>query len=710
MDEDALQSLASFGAWQEAVRLVRHSHEQDGVNPSDEALIAYLLAEGYGKEAWLAWAALNSLSDHRRAPALFFLFQVALYATVVDQDSDGMEDAQVLLSVALFHIEDENPSAGEVYRCLTVWLECLQARAGVSGARTSSLKQFVHLLLDLIVTLTKGLTAVPDPHDGEGMRLLQAVALIFLSTLRSYQYGAAGQDDDAVVMVKDCFQPPTSHDLRSASPSSCRDTVCASFHLLLKGGPASTPLERALDAALRHATAQLQTARALATSTVPRRSEGLYLYILLREAVQDFAPPYSRRLPPPRWWSLSSFSSLMHRCPAVTAAALGAPSPLRWMEAAMDRGDWAAALEVGYAAVMVAASSSPSVVAGAMEPLHFLRKGLTACERAATRGAAWHGAMALWRYWIESQQGNRGTSGESRERGGGATPDSAERRALGRIFALLADGRRWAEALYCFEHTPASFLDGFIISQVAYALRKSPGHDADVLPLWAMWRCRVGDAAVPTEGMVEQLLHALLHTPLPSVKGDKSPAKAATQLLIAAARQSTERPPEPHSDGAETPVRNPTRGIQGALVPLRLSRNEKLIACILRDRWTGSWADALSVSVASGSQQLLRLTAILSPPHEVVYAATMKAVHQRGIQLDPIDHAALAVHWADKSNNPTRAGGKVGSSQQPMTISKYGTDSGVTSEATTTSMVRRHLSCEIVSVETFLDDLFGEES
>ncbi|CAM37569.1 conserved hypothetical protein [Leishmania braziliensis MHOM/BR/75/M2904] len=298
--------------------------------------------------------------------------------------------------------------------------------------------------------------------------------------------------------------------------------------------------------------------------------------------------------------------------------------------------------------------------------VHRLSKGLVACEVARPFGASWQGALALWNFARQysyhqvehaSPPDIAVTAGATSEplRIGPHPPGSARtslslRHALGRIFFLLASASRWAEALACFHETPDVYLDGFVVSQVAYALRRCPSQNRAVLDLWAMWRCRVGDAVDPTESMTHKLLLAMLQasatatSPVATLSSTsfQSPAmvaeKVATAVLVAAADRSPSTPAMPVPDGQCAVA------IPGTAVPLNWSRQRHVIRSIINDRWVGSWADALSVALASGDVSLLLHTVLRRvPPVHVpkLYSSVRRALQVKGVVLSSAERAAL---------------------------------------------------------------------
>ncbi|AYU77356.1 hypothetical protein, conserved [Leishmania donovani] len=354
--------------------------------------------------------------------------------------------------------------------------------------------------------------------------------------------------------------------------------------------------------------------------------------------------------------------------------------------------------------------------------LHRLGKGLVACEVARPSGASWQGALALWNFARQYSHHRvactspsdiavvSGARSELLHIGprppGPAPPLLPLSRALGRIFFLLASAGRWAEALACFHEAPDAYLDGFVVSQVAYALRDCPSQSRAVLDLWAAWRCRVGDAVDPTEMMTYKLLNAMLHTsvkatsPVATLSSTsyQSPAmvaaKVATALLIAAADTSPAAPSTLATDARQAAV------TPGTAVPLDWSRRRCTIRGVIADRWVGSWADALRVVLASGDVSLLVQTVLRCAPavhSPKLYSDVRRILQERGVVLSPAERATLLALWGEGRR------------------SRLGCDSGVSAGKDTSPAgevlpsngegggARQH----VLDTEAFLDELLG---
>lgn len=394
---------------------------------------------------------------------------------------------------------------------------------------------------------------------------------------------------------------------------------------------------------------------------------------------------------------------------------------LQRINEATDRGDWEAALRLcclEHAAECLRGdddcdegkrSSSSSV-----PWLRLLRKGLAACEAAArTNGVVpWHGVLALW-HAAQNHQQAKSTQRSSASRRRSVRGDShagALIREYGRMFVLLASATRWAEALQCFYETPTASLDGFSVAQVGYALRASAAHhDRAVLDLWAAWRCRCGDRAEPTAELVVQLLQAMLHSAAAGASGELA-REVATGLLVAAAETTEEIYAEGKASTASLSPRLP-----GTRVPLDWQHRRHLVHRILADRWSGTWAAALQVAVASGDVALLRLVAPRVPPPRSsssrqavsLYADTVLRLRERGVELTAADRAALWTLWGNTQPRSEKvqhakaldeATGRVGSS----VYRKSGTEALHPGDLDVAQVTR--------NAESLLDDLLGEEA
>lgn len=401
-------------------------------------------------------------------------------------------------------------------------------------------------------------------------------------------------------------------------------------------------------------------------------------------------------LPAGAWDDFQRALRIRDGCDTTASAAW-----LRRVHTATDSGDWVRALQLCL--------SAPTHTSENMRVpwLQRLRKGLTACEVASrTAGTApWQGAMALWHY---AQVHRRRDDSLSRE--------------YGRIFMLLATATRWSEALRCFHALPATSLDGFLVAQVCYALRASAERrDRAVLELWATWRCRVGDAVPPTPEMVVQLLKAMLHTSsfapagnanikaegdssrLPSAPLSDSPAAVvasdvATELLIAAAA-TTEK--EENERGQGGSVSSSSFSIPGSQVPLDWRRQRPLVQQILLDRWTGGWAEALQVALASEDVALVRLVAPHVPAahSSTLYMDAVRRLRRGGVELTSAEQAALWAQWGSDSGGGGSWQRRAAEEEEENTAASRGSALFQSRDATE-KVVR--------DAELLLDELLGE--
>ncbi|KAG5483347.1 hypothetical protein LSCM1_04894 [Leishmania martiniquensis] len=350
-----------------------------------------------------------------------------------------------------------------------------------------------------------------------------------------------------------------------------------------------------------------------------------------------------------------------------------------------------------------------------------LREGLAACEAARPTGVSWQGALTLWNFIRQcdhlhsecsSLPGTTLTAEETDEPLC-TTPLSRGRaplflslsRALGRIFFLLASAGRWAEALACFHDTPDAYLDGFMVSQVAHALRCCPSQNRAVLDLWAAWRCRVGDAVDPTESMTHKLLVAMLQTPAVTSSpvsslssSSQSPAivaaRVATAVLVAAAETPSSTPATPVTDVPHATV------APGTAVPLDWQRRRHLVRSIVSDRWVGGWADALRVALASCDVPLLVHTVLRRVPAAhlpELFSHVTRTFQAKGIGLSAADRAAVLSLWCERKKwRPGSGTGGKAESSVSFTAAAVATDSeggGARQDARNT--------------ESFLDELLG---
>ncbi|CAJ03152.1 conserved hypothetical protein [Leishmania major strain Friedlin] len=367
-------------------------------------------------------------------------------------------------------------------------------------------------------------------------------------------------------------------------------------------------------------------------------------------------------------------------------------------------------------------STSTPLPADPFSFFHRLGKGLVACEVARPSGASWQGALALWNFARQSSHHRAAcaspsdiavvavTRSELLHIGprppGPAPPLLSLSRALGRIFFLLASAGRWAEALGCFHETPDVYLDGFVVSQVAYALRDCPSQSRAVLDLWAAWRCRVGDAVDPTEMMTYRLLNAMLHTsvkatsPVASLSSPsyQSPAmvaaKVATAVLIAAADTSPAAPSTLATDARHAAV------TPGTAVPLDWSRRRCTIRGVVADRWVGSWADALRVALASCDVSLLVQTVLRCAPaahSPKLYSDVRRILQEKGVVLSPAERATLLALWGEGRRSRLSCDSGVGAGKGTSPAGEAVPSNGEGGGA------RQH----VLETEAFLDELLG---
>ncbi|CCW67878.1 unnamed protein product [Phytomonas sp. Hart1] len=270
-----------------------------------------------------------------------------------------------------------------------------------------------------------------------------------------------------------------------------------------------------------------------------------------------------------------------------------APVTKGHLDRLMAQGNWAAALAL-----------IPRVLA---TPLYAARKALRICEAARPDpGVAWVGALAVWT--------NYATFLGLHE--------------VGRVLTLLACAQRWREALAVYDQLETSQMDGYVFRQVAYALGSMRHRELNglVIGLWADWRCRLGDNARPTAGMIEQLLIAGLH-------GSDTAAACACALVKEGLAQKQRKGRE----GAEVVI-------PGSEVMLDLEKNETVLRRLLKDRWySESWQSALALAVASTSARMIETVARKSPPHSTVFESVLESspLSTSGSQRQSIDERDL---------------------------------------------------------------------
>ncbi|KAF5221855.1 hypothetical protein ECC02_005021 [Trypanosoma cruzi] len=268
------------------------------------------------------------------------------------------------------------------------------------------------------------------------------------------------------------------------------------------------------------------------------------------------------------------------------------------------------------------------------DPLHVARKALLACEK-ASKGATWQGTMSIF---VNSRHSWEQVS-PKKNREQNKLGDSSRLRATigiqecGRIMTLLADARRWCEALQVFELLGPYGMDGYTFSQACFALRTG-GHPELAIDLWAMWRAYVGDAVEPTAQMCGHFLRC-------GVVGNTTVADAACVMLKlavhASARQKVTVTPEifsPPNDDC-TP---------GTTLPLSIEKEEKTITALLRDRWHESWQEALRVALVSERPRIIHAVARESPSNYHLYEAVMQHVTRAHRNLSMEERSAIAGH------------------------------------------------------------------
>lgn len=374
----------------------------------------------------------------------------------------------------------------------------------------------------------------------------------------------------------------------------------------------------------------------------------------------------------------------------------GPPSAKAVINTLIDAGQWQAAL------VRIPFTFT--------EPLHIIRKSLSACEAARPGpGAAWAGALAVWRYARKLQGGAeaavKGINSRSHDGNNAAlrlspatTPSAAAGSfrlglpEVGRVATLLAHGGRWAESLLLFGQLGDDQIDGYVFSQIAYALRNSNNVSNDIIDnksnaadsrrtdlvvsLWARWRCRAGDAVPPSAAMVSALLAAGLH----GTQGGAGQAacKLVKEAVMPSSSMSLSSPHDTKDSSSDRAGEEEVGRrcccvaavVPGAEVPLQLGcdqqapntnintdrkrsaaeRNERLVQRLLSEGWHESWQSALAVAVASGRPALVEIVARRSPLNATVYSQSSAALRRRSPgsplaeQLAPAQRAVLARH------------------------------------------------------------------
>nr|CCD13971.1 unnamed protein product [Trypanosoma congolense IL3000] len=304
--------------------------------------------------------------------------------------------------------------------------------------------------------------------------------------------------------------------------------------------------------------------------------------------------------------------------------AKGQTLDMRGLNDLIDSGDWAAALRV-----------IPLIIT---TPLHMARKALAACE-AASPGASWEGAMGIF---VASTPSYFGRGLEYQQHGERThLRPTMEVGEIGRVMTLLASAKRWRESLMVFECIPPCDIDSYVFSQVCFALRIS-GHSQFAVDLWATWRAIVGDRVAPTEQMCGQFLSC-------GVAGDTAVADAACLMLKEAARANsspeavvTRRNSAAVGGGKSSLLEVPHT--PGTSLPLSFGRREAVVIALLRDRWSGSWQEALQIAFFSGRSNIVQKVAWNSPHNPYIYEAILKwASHERRL-LSTEERCAISGH------------------------------------------------------------------
>ncbi|KAG5483207.1 hypothetical protein CUR178_04786 [Leishmania enriettii] len=506
---------------------------------------------------------------------------------------------------------------------------------------------------------------------------------------------------------------------------------------------------------LSNARRKLQRPRGRCSPATPAGDEALRAFRLLHEQLMESeglgdiwtALRSALCLPPaqPRPFSLHQ--------PTIPTSAAGDSLQLLWrcIANATARGDWATALRLCFSygfrddasgkektegsnvgtqdVIGGAVTDSPACRLSTPAPapvdlfpfFHRLDKALIACEAAQPTGVSWQGALALWNVAQEyyhlhaeclSSPRTAGTAEEiygplcvAPSSRGPAQVSLSMSRVFGRILFLLASAGRWVEALACFHDTPDAYLDGFVVSQVAYALRYCPAQNRAVLDLWAAWRCRVGDAVDPTETMIHKLLVAMLRTsavastPVATLSSSsQSPsmvaAKVATAVLVAAADTPPSAPATLVTD-TRRPAVTP-----GTAVPLDWLQRRDIVRSIVADRWVGGWADALRVALASCDVPLLLNTVLprVPAPHSPrLYSDVRRVLREKGVVLSPAERVTLLTLCGKGRKLPLGrdTSGCAGNAASPngASVPTEGEGSGA----------RQY----VLSTETLLDELLG---
>ncbi|ORC86277.1 putative ubiquitin-protein ligase-like [Trypanosoma theileri] len=296
---------------------------------------------------------------------------------------------------------------------------------------------------------------------------------------------------------------------------------------------------------------------------------------------------------------------------------------MRDLNRCIDNCNWELALE-----------AIPRIVA---EPLHAARKGLLACEK-APKGMAWEGAMRIFmnsnHTWEKHQsQNTKKTSSSS-----SSFSFTVGIQELGRIMTLLANAKRWREALQIFESLTPSAIDGYIFSQTCFALC-SGGHPELGVDVWAKWRAAVGDAVEPTAQMCGHFLRC-------GVTGDTAMADAACLMLKESVTKRGSLCKEKGEEEKDKKKKNKNKKniVPGTDLPLSLEKEERNIITLLRDRWHESWQKALQLALVSGRPRIIEAVSWRTPSNYHLYKAFMQDAAQKGRHLSLEERSAIAGH------------------------------------------------------------------
>ncbi|CBH12513.1 hypothetical protein, conserved [Trypanosoma brucei gambiense DAL972] len=323
--------------------------------------------------------------------------------------------------------------------------------------------------------------------------------------------------------------------------------------------------------------------------------------------------------------------------PQMVATVIGGKkraSNLKDLNHLINNGDWVLALR-----------SIPFVLT---DPLHITRKALLVCE-AVPHGAAWEGAV---RVFVRANHICTDIShGVHCMKEHTCSFPVMGIQEIGRLLTLLASARRWQESLQVFESVGSHAVDGYMFAETCFTLRSS-GHPGLAVDLWAMWRAAVGDAVAPTPRMCGQFLAC-------GVVGDVDVADAACVMVREATipkygTWSSAKPELPASDEkcSSSPC---VVTIPGTELALSFEREEDTVATLLRDRWNGSWQDALQMALASGRSRIIQEVARKSPRNHSIYKAVVGWAAKEQRQLSVAERCAIAGHLI---TNPVSDGGE----------------------------------------------------